>query len=238
VVSPREIIQKYGADTIRVFILFAGPPELDMEWSDRGVEGAHRFLNRVWRTVTEVIRCEEDQQVEPNQERMKALERMIHRTILKVDTDIRERFHFNTAISSLMELMNEIIDSQRIFSEKGIHPQEKEILFEAAKTLVSLLNPFVPHLTEELWRALGESSFLSVSEWMTHDEEKLVENQVEIVIQINGKVRSKVTVPAGTDEKDVLQFALKDERVQTWMDQKALVKHIFVPDKLLNLVVR
>ncbi|HCU21638.1 MAG TPA: leucine--tRNA ligase, partial [Candidatus Atribacteria bacterium] len=238
VVSPREIIQKYGADTIRVFILFAGPPELDMEWSDRGVEGAHRFLNRVWRTITEVIRCEEDQRVEPNQERMKALERMIHRTILKVDTDIRERFHFNTAISSLMELLNEIIDSQRVFSEKGIHPQEKEILFEAAKTLISLLNPFVPHLTEELWRALGETSFLSVSEWMTHDEEKLVENQVEIVIQINGKVRSKVTVPAGTDEKDVLQIAMKDERVQTWMDQKVLVKHIFVQDKLLNLVVR
>jgi leucyl-tRNA synthetase len=238
VVSPRDIILRYGADTVRVFILFAGPPELDMEWSDRGVEGAHRFLNRVWRTVTEVIRCEEDQRVEPDQEKIKALERMIHRTILKVDTDIRERFHFNTAISSLMELLNEIIDSHRAFSGKGIHPQEKKILITAAKTLISLLNPFVPHLTEELWRALGETSFLSASDWLTHDEEKLVENQVEIVIQINSKVRSKVTVPAGTDEKGVLQIALKDEKVQTWIDQKTLVKHIFVPDKLLNLVVR
>ena len=118
VVSPRDIILRYGADTVRVFILFAGPPELDMEWSDRGVEGAHRFLNQVWRTVTEVIRCEEDQRVEPDQEKIKALERMIHRTILKVDTDIRERFHFNTAISSLMELLNEIIDSHRL-SGKG-----------------------------------------------------------------------------------------------------------------------
>ncbi len=103
VVSPRNIIQEFGADTVRIFILFAGPPELDMEWSDRGVEGAHRFSNRVWRTVTDIIRCQENKQVKPDYEKIVALERMIHRTILKVDTDIRERFHFNTAISSLMD---------------------------------------------------------------------------------------------------------------------------------------
>ena len=238
VVSPREIIQKYGADTVRIFILFAGPPELDMEWSDRGVEGAHRFLNRVWRTVVEIIQCQENNQAELDQEKIIKLERLIHRTILKVDTDIRERFHFNTAISSLMELLNEIIDSYRVFSEKGIHPQEKKILTEAVKTLISLLNPFVPHLTEELWKALGGSSFLSSAEWLTHDEKKLAENQVEIVIQINGKVRSKVTIPAGTEEKEVLQLALEDEKVKTWMNQKKLVKHIFVQDKLLNLVIQ
>lgn len=238
VVSPRDIIQKYGADTVRIFILFAGPPELDMEWSDRGVEGAHRFLNRVWRAVTEIIRCQENEQAKPDYEKIVALERVIHRTILKVDTDIRERFHFNTAISSLMELLNEIFDAYRFFSEKGIHPREKEILTEAAKALISLLNPFVPHLTEELWRALGETSFLSTSKWLTHDEEKLAEKSVEVVIQINGKVRSKVTVSANADEKEVLQLALMDEKVQTWIDQKTLVKHIFVPDKLLNLVVR
>jgi len=137
-----------------------------------------------------------------------------------------------------MELLNEIFDAYRFFSEKGIHPREKEILTEAAKALISLLNPFVPHLTEELWRALGETSFLSTSKWLTHDEEKLAEKSVEVVIQINGKVRSKVTLSANADEKEVLQLALMDEKVQTWIDQKTLVKHIFVPDKLLNLVVR
>jgi len=238
VVSPRDIIQKFGADTVRIFILFAGPPELDMEWSDRGVEGAHRFLNRVWKTVVDIIRCETQFNAELNQDRIDTMERMIHRTIYKVDIDIRERFHFNTAISSLMELLNETNDALRIFTEKGVHPEEKKVLLEAAKTLVSLLNPFAPHITEELWNSLGETSLLSSSPWLSHNEEKLTENQVEIVIQINGKVRSKIIVAPGIHEQEALRMALQDEKVKSWMDQKQIVKYIYVQDKLLNLVIK
>ncbi|HOQ67491.1 MAG TPA: class I tRNA ligase family protein, partial [Candidatus Atribacteria bacterium] len=235
-VSPREIIDRFGADTVRVFILFAGPPELDMEWSDQGVEGAFRFLNRVWRTVGRVIDFP-TQAIEVDEGRMEALERKVHQTIFRVTRDIQEKFHFNTAISSLMELLNEMIDYVRFLEEKGASSEEKEMLVFASRTLVSLLNPIAPHLSEELWQLLGGKNLLSTESWPTYQEEKMYEEEVEVIVQINGRVRSKVVVSRGASKEEVLAQALQDEKVQSWLNHGEIKQSIYVPDKLINLVV-
>lgn len=236
-VSPREIIERFGADTVRVFILFAGPPELDMEWSDRGVEGAFRFLNRVWRVANDVLALEVKDDAPFDEQASARLERRIHQTIFKVDTDITEKFHFNTAISAMMELMNDVTDYLRFVGEKGVHPKERELLIVAMKTLVSLLNPIAPHITEELWEFLGGEAYLSKAPWPTYDRTKLYEDMVEIVVQVNGKVRGKVVVPRGLQEEEVVRRALEDERIKQWLDGKALKKYVYVPEKLVNIVV-
>ncbi|MEN3202994.1 MAG: leucine--tRNA ligase [Atribacterota bacterium] len=236
-VSPREIIEKFGADTVRVFILFAGPPELDMEWSDRGVEGAFRFLNRVWRTANEVLLLEPQEGAPFDAKAYARLERRIHQTIFKVDTDITEKFHFNTAISAMMELLNDVTEYLRFVGEKGAHPKEKDLLLFAMRTLTSLLNPIAPHITEELWELLGGEAYLSKAPWPEYDATKLHEDMVEVVIQINGKVRGKITVPRGLEEEEVLKRALEDERIKQWLNEKPLRKYIYVPDKLMNIVV-
>ncbi len=236
-VSPREIIEKFGADTVRVFILFAGPPELDMEWSDRGVEGAFRFLNRVWRVANDTLALEPQDGAPFGEKEYTCLERRIHQTIFRVDTDITEKFHFNTAISAMMELLNDMTDYLRFVGEKGVHPKEKELLLFALRTLVSLLNPIAPHITEELWELLGEKPYLSRVPWPEYDPEKLHEDMVEIVVQVNGRVRGKITVPRGLGEQEVLRRALEDERIRQWLDGKPLKRSIYVPDKLVNIVV-
>ncbi|NSW76658.1 MAG: leucine--tRNA ligase [Candidatus Atribacteria bacterium] len=235
-VSPREIIEKFGSDTVRVFILFAGPPELDMEWSDRGVEGAFRFLNRVWRVVNDIVEMKTSIGVTFDRERIQSLERMVHRTIFRVNQDIEREFHFNTAISAMMELLNEMGDYLRTKATE-CHPEEKTMLLFAARTLVSLLNPVAPHLTEELWEILGEQELLSVSPWPSYEEAKLHEDVVEVVVQVNGKVRGKVRVPRGSSQDEVLKHALQDEKIQHWLNHAPVRKSVYVQDKLLNLVV-
>jgi len=236
-VSPREIIERFGSDTVRVFILFAGPPELDMEWSDRGVEGAFRFLNRVWRTVNDIAEIEAKEGVSFPREKLRSLERMVHRTIFRVDQDVEKEFHFNTAISAMMELLNELGEYLRTKEGAGYHPEERAILRFAARTLVSLLNPIAPHITEELWEILGEQEILSRSSWPTYERDKLYEEEVEIVVQINGKLRGKVRVPRGSSQEKVLALVLQDEKIQNWLNHAPVCKSIYVPDKLLNLVV-
>lgn len=235
-VSPREIIEKFGSDTVRVFILFAGPPELDMEWSDRGVEGAFRFLNRVWRVVNDIVEMKTNAGVSFDRERIRSLERMVHRTIFRVNQDIEQEFHFNTAISAMMELLNEMGEYLRT-KGTACHPEEKPMLLFAARTLVSLLNPVAPHLTEELWEILGERELLSVSPWPSYEEAKLYEDVVEVVVQVNGKVRGKVRVPRGSSQEAVLKHALQDEKIQHWLNHAPVRKSVYVQDKLLNLVV-
>ncbi|MEN3186983.1 MAG: leucine--tRNA ligase [Atribacterota bacterium] len=234
-VSPREIIEKFGSDTVRVFILFAGPPELDMEWSDRGVEGAFRFLNRVWRVVNDIVELETNPNVSFERLRIHSLERMVHRTIFRVYQDIEREFHFNTAISAMMELLNEMGEYVRVREE--CHPEEKTMLLFAARTLVSLLNPIAPHITEELWEILGEKDFLSLFPWPSYDEAKLYEDVVEVVVQIGGKVRGKVQVPRGSSHDEVLKQALQDEKIKHWLNHAPVRKSVYVQDKLLNLVV-
>ncbi|MGQ9473362.1 MAG: leucine--tRNA ligase [Candidatus Caldatribacteriaceae bacterium] len=235
-VSPREIIARFGSDTVRVFILFAGPPELDMEWSEHGVEGAFRFLNRVWRIVVNVADLQTQENLPFDEQKLQYLERMVHRTIFRVNQDIEKEFHFNTAISAMMELLNEIGEYLHGESRK-YHPREKEILLFAACNLVSLLNPIAPHITEELWEILNGGGILSNHSWPTYQEEKLYEDIVEVVVQVNGKVRGRVVVPRGASQEQVLSCALQDQKIRSFLNHAPVRKSIYVPDKLLNLVI-
>jgi leucyl-tRNA synthetase len=228
-VSPLEIIERYGADTARLFILFAAPPERDLEWSDSGVEGCYRFLGRVFRTV---MRHEElfrnRPEARPEKGPARDLYRRIHRTIKKVTEDVGERYHFNTAISAIMELMNAINE----------YPEDADrgTLAEALETAVILLAPFVPHLTEELWRAMGHETSVHEQPWPSYDPEMLVEEEVEMAVQINGRVRDKLVVPVTADRETVEQLALNQERIKNHLSGKTVRKVIVVPKKLVNIV--
>ena len=230
VVSPDELIRKYGADTVRLYTLFIAPPEKDAEWSDRGVEGAYRFLGRVWRMV-EKIEKNKAQAIEENQQTDKALKRKTHQTIKKVTEACERGFHFNTAISAVMELVNEIynvIDKNEV---------KKDTLKEAIKTVIILLSPFVPHLTEELWHKMGGRESILKENWPSYDKDLIVEDVVSIPIQINGKVRSKITVPQGSDEEALKNAVLADSKAQNHLKDLTIKRWIIVPNRLINIVV-
>lgn len=239
VVDPNVLIEQYGADTVRMFCLFASPPERDLEWSDQGVEGSYRFLNRVWRLVDEnlasMLRGPVYQGKEPLGEDLKNLHRKTHQTIKKVTADIEDRFHFNTAVSAVMELVNEV---NRVLGTE----QDKNALFwavvrEAVETAVALLSPVVPHITEELWRMLGHGESLLEVSWPIYGEEALEVEKLLIVVQVNGKVRSKIEVPASFEDKEIEAEALNDERVQRFIGDKPIRKVIVVKKKLVNIVI-
>ncbi len=231
VVSPDEIVEKYGADTGRLFILFAAPPDRDLDWSDSGVEGCHRFLNRVWRLVEEHAHLFASQRTAPQlqDDASKALNRLTHATIKRVTEDIEERYHFNTAISAIMELVNGIYDL-KASADKGT-------VAHAIETLLLLLAPFAPHLTEELWHRIGHTESIHLQSWPSYDPAALVLDEVEIAVQVNGKVRARLTVPAQADKTEVEQLVLADERVRAFVDGKTVRKVIVVPGKLVNVVV-
>lgn len=235
VVDPDALINRYGADTARLFSLFAAPPEKDLDWSDQGVEGSYRFLNRVWRLVYDTLPfISTAGAVKPDQlgDEAKVLRRTVHKTIRKVTDDIDERFHFNTAIASIMELVNAVY----AFEPKNL-PANAAVLKEAVESIVLLLSPFVPHVAEELWAALGHAGGVEQAGWPGFDAAAAVDEELLIVIQVNGKVRGKVTVPAGAAEAQVKESALADERVGSWLEGKQVRKVIYVPGKLLNIVV-
>lgn len=234
VVSPEEIVEKYGADTARLFILFAAPPERDLEWSDQGVEGCYRFLNRIWRLVDEsieVIRNAGDIDKNLLDAREKEILYIINRTIKKVSEDIEQRFNFNTAISAIMEMVNALYQYKE---SAGFVPA---VLREGVKTLIVLMAPFAPHIAEELWEMAGESESVHKQQWPAFDAEYLVKEQVTIVIQVNGKVRSRIEVPSGTDAQKVRELALTDSKVKAYTDGEKINKVIMVPDKLVNVVL-
>lgn len=230
VVSPLEIIERYGADTARLFILFAAPPERDLEWSDSGVEGSYRFLQRVWRLVTqnEELFKHSIQPAGKLDPAAKELRRLLHHTVKKVTHEIGERNHFNTAVSSIMELVNGI----------SSYPQDadKAVLKEALEHVVLLLAPFVPHITEELWHRMGKEGSVHLAAWPKYDPSALVLDEIEIVVQINGKVREKLVVPAKAEREEVEKLALASGRVQQLLDGKTVRKVIVVPEKLVNIV--
>ena len=237
VVSPEEIISKYGADTARLFILFAAPPERDLEWSDQGVEGAFRFLNRVWRIVGDfadkVAAGTNGIDTEKLTKEEKDLRRILHVTIKKVTEDIGERYTFNTAISSIMELVNAFYN----FKENPEALQDG-VAREVVLSLLKLLAPFAPHMTEELWTKLvGEGSIHKAS-WPQAEAAAMVQEEVELVLQINGKVRDKIIVPAALDREALQEVALEQPKVQNLIAEKTIVKVICVPDKLVNIVVK
>lgn len=230
VVDPDHLIAKYGADTARLFSLFAAPPEKDLEWNEQSVEGCYRFLNRVWRAVYDNHALISSHPEVETEGEARNLRRMTHRTIKKVTEDIDGRFHFNTAISAVMELVNAIY----VFEAKNKYPGA---LCEALETVVKLLAPFVPHITEELWLSMGNTTDLETVGWPAHDEKALVEDENLIVIQVNGKVRAKITVPATADKATVEAAALADETIVRQIADKTVRKVIVVPGKLVNVVV-
>ncbi len=232
VVSPDEIIEQYGADTGRLFILFAAPPDRDLEWSDSGVEGSYRFLNRVWRVVGEHKHIFEDRpQAEPDVDKeSKALNRTLHYTIKKVTEDVGTRYNFNTAISAIMELVN-AVQSYPQTADRGT-------LADAIEHIVLLLAPFTPHIAEELWQQIGHRDSVHEQAWPTFDEAALALDEVELAVQVNGKVRDKLTVPAGADNKEVEEMALARSKVQQQLNGKTVHKVIVVPKKLVNIVAK
>ncbi|MEN6413295.1 MAG: leucine--tRNA ligase [Veillonellales bacterium] len=237
VVSPEEIIGKYGADTARLFILFAAPPERDLEWSDQGVEGSYRFLGRLWRIVGHyaAFLSEDDSDCDPGKltKTETDLRRALHVTIKKVSEDIGSRFNFNTAISSIMELVNAMYAAKD--QQDSLNPG---LVREVISGLLRLLAPFAPHITEELWHETIKQGSVHKQPWPVFDAAAVKVDEVEIVLQINGKVRDKIVVSVGLDAKKLEQIALEQERVQKLIAGKKIVKIICVPQKIVNIVVK
>jgi leucyl-tRNA synthetase len=234
VVDPNALIEKYGADTARLFSLFAAPPEKDLDWNDQGVDGSYRFLNRVWKLVHErldLIRDVKTLDLTALAPEERALRRTVHKTIKKVTEDIEERFHFNTAIAAVMELLNALQGAETST------PQYGAVMKEALESMVILMAPFVPHITEDLWQQMGHDKPLSETVWPEYDRDAIVDEEMVVVVQVNGKLRSKITVPAGTGEESLKSSALADEKVLPYLDGKQVRKVICVPGKLVNIVV-
>ena len=234
VVSPEEIIGKYGADTARLFILFAAPPDRELDWSDAGVEGSYRFLNRVYRLVYEIRekypRVPDAFEIKTKAD--KDLNYALNYTIKKVSEDVGGRFNFNTAISSIMELVNEM------YRYKEADEVNPGLLGKACKDLILILSPFVPHICEEMWEHIGQLESVSAMKWPEFDEEALVRDSVEIVVQINGKVKEKLMVAASADKDELEKIALESDKIKGLTAGKQVVKVIAVPGRLINIVVK
>ena len=238
VVSDDVIRDKFGADTGRLFELFAGPPEKDLEWSDQGVEGAYRFLTRLWRFTFQhrqaLIAARSDFSQNDLPGDLRNLYRLIHRTIKKVTEDIESRFHFNTAIAAIMELFNALTASVQGESKLGIG---MPVIKAGLETIITMLYPFVPHIASELWESLDHRGSLDTVTWPKYSKEALEEEQLLIVVQVNGKVRGRITVAVELDLKEIESEALKDQRVRGFLDGKKVQKVIHVPRRLVNIVV-
>ena len=236
-VSPDDMVEKYGADTLRMYILFMGPPEKDAEWSNQGIEGVHRFIRRLWNCYS--IMMDEIKSVNTpdesivNGEAEENLRRMLHTTIKKVTEDIEGDFHFNTAISRMMEMTNELWKYLNTTKKKDWN---LKLLRAIAEKFLLIISPFTPHLAEELWRMLGKDGFIMNERWPSHVEEYITMKEVEIAIQINGKVRSRIKVPVDAEEDEVLKLALEDQRVRKYVKNEPKRVH-FVKGKLLSIVV-
>lgn len=237
VVSPEDIIATYGADTARLFILFAAPPERDLEWSDQGVEGCFRFLNRVWRLVYLVHESIMDAPSTPGKNVSglnKKMRRITHQTIKKVTSDISQRFNFNTAVSAIMELVNALYQ----YKEVPETNRDPAILREGIEKVLILLSPFAPHITEELWYSLGYNESIHKQPWPEYDKEAIVEEEIVIVVQINGKVKERVLVPVDITPQAMQEVVMEQPKVQELIAGKQVVKVIPVPKKLVNIVVK
>ncbi|MBI5098644.1 MAG: leucine--tRNA ligase [Nitrospirae bacterium] len=237
VVDPDFLINKYGTDTVRVFCMFAAPPERDLEWSDQGVEGAYRFLNRIWGLVH---KYSNELRVTGNGLKDKAnslvtrhssLLRKTHQTIKKITGSIERDYHFNTAIAALMELVNEIT----AFNPDSAN--DRRVLKFSIRQMILLLSPFAPHIAEELWEQIGEKESVLKESWPVWDEEIAKEDEIELVIQINGKLRGKIMIPAGLDDDAVKEKAFSDPKIQEQIRGKTLKKIVVVKGKLVNMVV-
>jgi leucyl-tRNA synthetase len=237
VVSPEEIIGKFGADTARLFILFAAPPERDLEWSDQGVEGCYRFLNRVWRLMysyhDQVRSVQAQDQASTDQDR--ELRRMIHAAVKKVTEDVSKRFNFNTAISAIMELVNSF---QHYREQVPADKVNLPLVRFGLERLVLLLAPFAPHIAEELWHEMGKETSVHLESWPAYDEKALEQAEVTVVLQVNGKVRERLNVPKDLPQEELKPIVLAEQKIQKLLEGKEIVKFIVVPNKLVNIVVK
>jgi len=231
-VDPQGLIDQYGADTVRLFTMFASPPDQSLEWDDKGVEGASRFLKRLWTiAMTSSEQPSAVLDIDSLTEDQKTVRRKLHETIRKVSDDIGRRYTFNTAIAAIMELLNELYRFEDE-SEQG-----KAVMRQAVNTVVLMLSPIVPHITQKLWQQLGHDSLIIEQAWPQFDESALERDSIELVVQVNGKLRSKIHVPADADNDAIENIALKDEKIQLNIQDKTVRKVIVVPGRLVNLVV-
>jgi leucyl-tRNA synthetase len=239
VVSPDEMVARYGADAARLNSLFAAPPDRDLDWQDSGVEGIQRFLGRVYRFVVRHARPDHPDWRKPVPTELppaaRAIQRKLHQTIKRVSDDFQGRWHFNTCVSAIMELVNVLYGAEDAIARNEV---PTPFLSEVQRSLVLLLAPFAPYLAHELWEMLGEKGNLLKASWPKFDAELAKEEELEIPVQINGKLRSRVVVSADATEGTVLDRALADEKVQALIAGKPIVKKIYVPGKLVNLVVK
>jgi leucyl-tRNA synthetase len=242
VVSPDEMVARYGADAARLYSLFAAPPDRDLDWQDSGIEGIQRFLGRVYRFVMRNARPDSPEWRKPVPKTLspeaRQIQRKLHQTIKRVTDDFKGRWHFNTCIAAIMELVNELYAAEEGNSRAVSAAIPVSLLAEVQRSLILLLAPFAPYLAHELWETLGERSKLLRAPWPKYDPELAKEEEIEIPVQVNGKLRGKVRVPAESDEAFVEQRALADEKIKAAIAGKQIVKKIYVPGKLLNIVVR
>ncbi|MDL3985927.1 leucine--tRNA ligase [Shewanella xiamenensis] len=231
-IDPQVMVEKYGADTVRLFMMFASPPELTLEWQESGVEGAHRFIKRLWKLASEYVAQDNSEALDVSKltSEQKALRREVHKTIAKVTDDIGRRQMFNTAVAAVMELMNHL---QKAPQTTG---QDRAIIGEALTAVVRLLYPIIPHVSFTLWNELGNTNSIEDSQWPVVDESALVEDSKLIVVQVNGKVRAKITVAADADQASVEALGMADEQVIKYLDGVTVRKVIYVPGKLLSIV--
>ncbi|MFK5913296.1 MAG: class I tRNA ligase family protein, partial [Woeseiaceae bacterium] len=233
-VDPQGLIEQYGADTARLFMMFAAPPEQSLEWSDAGVEGASRFLKRLWRLVYEHVALGDKVSIDKEilNEKQKNIRRLTHETISKVSDDIGRRFTFNTAIASVMELIN-ILMKFKDESEQG-----RAVMEESLESITLLLSPIVPHITHELWDILSKGGKVLDQAWPKVDESALVKDNLQIIVQVNGKLRSRIEVAVSATKDEIEAAAVTDDNVKKFTDGKDIVKVIVVPGKLVNIVVK
>lgn len=240
-VDPEEMITKYGADTTRLFIMFAAPPEKELEWNENGLAGAYRFLTKIWRLVMEHKENLEFGEIDLTKVSRddKALLIKLNQTIKKVTESIEDDYHFNTSIAATMELINETQDYKVNILEGGKTTSEsKKIFAEVIKNILVMLSPFTPHFCDELWEEMGNTGYLFNEKWPSYDEKLTVSSEVVMAVQVNGKVRGTVEVERGTDKDTVEKLALNLENVKKHMEGKTLVKLIVIPDKIVNIVVK
>jgi leucyl-tRNA synthetase len=238
-VSPDVMVARYGADAARLYSLFAAPPDRDLDWQDSGIEGIQRFLGRVYRFVMRNARPDHPDWRKPVPTELPAtargIQRKLHQTIKRVSDDFQGRWHFNTCISAIMELVNVLYASEEAIGRNVV---PVPFLADVQRSLVLLMAPFAPYLAHELWEMLGEKGNLLRTPWPKFDAELAKEEELEIPVQINGKLRSRVVVPADSSEEMVVDRALADEKVKAAISGKQVVKKIYVPGKLVNIVVK
>jgi len=239
VVEPNELTERYGADATRLFCLFAAPPEKDLDWNEQGIEGCYRFLNRLWRIANKYIPSIHSLKGLPTEAPLSAEAKKLrvktHQTIKRVSSDIEDRMHLNTALSAIMELVNELYK----FDLSGeINTNSLKVIKETIEAMALLLSPFAPHICEELWQRMGNPNKITFAPWPAYSPELTTEEKIIIVVQINGKLRSRLTVDPQTSDEEIKKEAMSDKRVISYLQGKKIVKSVYVPKKLINFVVK